>query len=430
MTDSNSLSGGFIQADIGPGVRAFVAETESFRRTTVSVCLSHPLSEAHVAAGALLPRVLSRGSQTFPDSLALQKAQAALFGASLSCGAHKIGDRQVLTFTVTLPADRFVPEPVFAKGLDLLQSVLLEPAREADGGLHSEYVAQERHLQVSRIRALINQKVAYAIAASIREVYPNEPYGVYDLGTEESVAALTPQDLASLHAHLIACGHVDIYVVGPVNANAVVDRLRRTFSQSREPGPQPPPTRVSRGEGDPRRVVLEEQMEQAWLVLGYRSDIGLADPQRWALAMFNGILGGTTQSKLFTHVRERAQLAYSAQSFLDPNKGLLMSLVGIAPERFDQAVDLMLEQVEAMRRGEISDEEWQGTRRSLVSRQRMGQDQPAQLILTHLRAAGEGVYTGIDEAIAGLEAVTQDDVAAVADRLRLDTIFLLRGVTR
>ncbi len=416
----------FHSVDLAPGIRAFIQPTEQFRRIHVAAFLHLPLSEETVAGAALLPQILRRGTRKHPAAIDLENTLADLYGASLHAGVHKIGDRQVQTFSLSLPADAYVSEPVFNAGLELLRAVMFEPA-EQDGGFLPDYVEQEKQLQIGRIRSLINQKIQYAVTRCVSEAFSHEPYGLYILGTEEGVASLDREGLWALHQKLLAESPIDVYVVGAVDPDQVASQLKAALALDR-PAPQPlPPTHVEIRQGDAREIIQEEPMEQAWLVHCLRSNISYGDPARWALMMFNGLLGGTTQSKLFMNVRERASLAYAAASQYDSNKGVILAFAGIAPDNYEQASQLMQEQVEALRRGDISDDEWEGTLRSLITRLRSTADSPAGLILRHLQGAVEGVEQTIEEAIEGLESLSREQVAEVGQQLQLDTVFLLRG---
>lgn len=422
-------NGVFHSIDLAPGIRAFIQPTEQFRRIHIAAFLHLPLAEETVAAAALLPQILRRGTRKHPAAIDLENTLADLYGANLHAGVHKIGDRQVQAFTLSLPADTYVSEPVFNAGLGLLREVMFEPA-EQNGGFMPDYVEQEKQLQIGRIRSLINQKIQYAVTRCIGEAFAHEPYGLYILGTEEGVAALNREGLWNLHQKLIAESPIDLYVVGAVDPSQVESQLKEIFALDRPAPLSLPPTHVETRSGDAREIIQEEPIEQAWLVHCLRSDISYGDPDRWALMMFNGLLGGTTQSKLFMNVRERASLAYAAASQYDANKGVILAFCGIAPDHYERASQLMQDQVEALRRGEITDDEWEGTLRSLITRLRSTLDSPAGLILRHLQGAVEGVEQTIDEAIAGLESLSREQVAEVGKRLQLDTIFLLRGKTR
>ncbi|WP_090776288.1 insulinase family protein [Shouchella lonarensis] len=56
-------------------------------------------------------------------------------------------------------------------------------------------------------------------------------------------------------------------------------------------------------------------------------------------------------SKLFVNIRERENIAYHVDSKLESHKGVLTVISGIDLEKYDRAVEIIKEQVAAMKRG-------------------------------------------------------------------------------
>ncbi|HET7615752.1 MAG TPA: insulinase family protein, partial [Bacillales bacterium] len=151
------------------------------------------------------------------------------------------------------------------------------------------------------------------------------------------------------------------------------------------------------------------------------------DDDYFALVVFNGILGGFPHSKLFINVREKASLAYYASSRIESHKGLLLVFSGIQSSNYDKAVTIIKEQTEKMRRGDFSDEEFQQTK-SMLNNQVLE-------TIDSAKGAIEFIYNGVaadsrrsvDEWVAGVNAVTREDVRRMANKVRLDTIYFLKG---
>lgn len=115
---------------------------------------------------------------------------------------------------------------------------------------------------------------------------------------------------------------------------------------------------------------MEERLEvsQGKLALGFRTGgITCWEEEYPALVLCNAIFGGTPLSKLFLNVREKLSLCYYASSVLEKMKGLVLVSSGIEFDKYQQAKDEILAQLEAIRRGEIEDWELEGARRTLIS---------------------------------------------------------------
>lgn len=427
MADAR-LSSTFEQYTLGPGVELHVAPTKKFKRTRVTVFVHDLLDPARVALGALLPYVQKRGSRSHPTGEALERAAGRLYDASLAGGVYKLGDRQTIAYSLDVASDRYVGEPILQQGIELLREVIYEPA-QVNGSWIPEYVEQEKRFQIGRVKALVNDKIRYANFRCVEEMFKGQPFAQYELGDEASIAAATGEALKEHHAELLATRPIDIYVVGDVDPQKIRDEIGAAFTAPRRDVLELAPTEVTSGEGPARTVVQEERMNQGWLVLGLRTDIRRGDPMRYGLQFFNGILGGFVHSKLFINVREKASLAYSAFSSYNVNKGLILAYAGIDVGKYEQALEIIQQQIRDTAEGRFTDDEFDATRKGFETQYRMRLDTIDGRILHHLGGRLEGCPETIDESLAQVAKVTKDDVVRAAERVRLDTIFFLKGVS-
>jgi predicted Zn-dependent peptidase len=88
--------------------------------------------------------------------------------------------------------------------------------------------------------------------------------------------------------------------------------------------------------------VLRRPTEQAHVALGFRG-LSRRDPDRWALAVCNQVLGGGTSSRLFQEVREERGLAYSVYSYVSQyaDAGQVALYLGTRAENVREATDVV-----------------------------------------------------------------------------------------
>lgn len=115
---------------------------------------------------------------------------------------------------------------------------------------------------------------------------------------------------------------------------------------------------------------------QGKLVIGMRTGITASDPDYPALVLLNSVYGSGVTSKLFVNVREKRSLCYYASSAVEKFKGLMIVSSGISFDQYETARDAILAELDACRRGEITPEELESARRSLISAVRAGLDTP------------------------------------------------------
>ncbi|HEX6988811.1 MAG TPA: pitrilysin family protein [Bacillota bacterium] len=427
MTDAM----GFAIAQVAPGVEVRVRSSHRFHRTTFALFIEQRLAPDLASATALLPRVLRRGTASYPETLDLERVQADLYGASLDAGVMKVGERHVITVSLTMPAQRYVGEPgLDDRGLALLAEAAARPAVDPDGRLRAGYVAHETRELAREIRAQRDHKMGWAQQRCIAIMCAGEPYGVPELGTEEGLAGLDAAGLTDYHAALLSRHPMTLYAFGPFDdAAAVGRRLAELGGELRSGGPVelPPPVTDVPAPARPRRVEEWEDMAGGWMVLGFRAGVLRADPDYYAMLLLNDLYGGSPHSRLFLKVREQASLAYTAGAAYDANKGIMLAVAGIDPSRRAQAEEMMLAELADLAAGNIGADEFAASRATLMRRLKEREDRPGDLIMANLVGRISGRVDGLDEALRRIAAVTPEQVAAAARMARLDTVYFLGG---
>jgi len=100
---------------------------------------------------------------------------------------------------------------------------------------------------------------------------------------------------------------------------------------------------------------------------------------------------------------------------------------GVAFENFEAAKAEILAQLEAVKNGEISDEELIWAKRAVASELRAALDSPGELEGYWLGQAIDGLDYGPTELAELVEGVTKEDVVAIARSVALDLVYFLRG---
>ena len=420
----------FATVSEGP-LHVHVLSTDKFKMASVWVQLERRLERGGATAMALLPHVLMRGTRARPTPETLLRAFDELYGASVSARAGKRGDIQTLELTLQLPAQRYIgaDRGVFGRALQELAAVLLDPRLE-DGAFSPHALDVERKLHRQRIENVVNDKMSYASERCVQVLCGEEPYGIPRLGYKEDLDGLTPALLYEQYRELLASSPLHVYAVGHDGKEEVAAAVRSAFAAAtaraaepvRAPSVEPSAPRA----GAPRTVVERMDVNQGKLNMGLRTGIGYASDDYPALLVYNGVLGAFEHSKLFVNVREKASLAYYAYSRLETLKGLLLIGAGIRCDRFEQARGIILEQLDALRRGEVSDEELAFTKEALISQYLQSDDQPFTPAMMQMFARFSGRSRSVEELMDAVRAVGVADVARVAQAAELDTVYFLR----
>lgn len=418
--------------ELMPGVRLTAVHTNKFKSNMLSLSLLAPLSSQTASANALIPYVLRRGSQAHPDLESLSAALDDLYGGAIEPAVRKKGETQAVGFLASFLDDAYAPGEtrILESAAALLGELLLCPATEG-GIFRADYVEGERSNLVDRIEAQINDKLSYAIQRLTGEMCAGEPYGVDRLGDRAHAAALTPEDLWAHYRALLESAPVEVYYCGSAPAERVAAALAaalKSLPRRGSPGLPGCEVREHPAPGAPRLVTEAMDVTQGKLVLGFRTGGASIWREDYpALMVLNAVYGGTPTSKLFLNVRERLSLCYFASSSLEKSKGILLVYSGIEFANVETAKAEILAQLELCKTGAIDDAELEGARRTIVSSLASAMDTQARLEDFWLGQAAAGLEEGPQALSRRIEAVTREQVVAVANQLELDTIYFLKG---
>ena len=420
------------QKEIMPGVRLTAVHTNKFKSSYFGVMLLTPLARETASENALLGWVLRRGTQTYPNLLAISTALDDLYGGSIETVVTKKGETQCIGFHAAFLDDAYAlnGEKLLEPAVRLLGELLLRPRTE-NGVFCGEYVDSERANLIDRIRGQRNEKRQYSMYRLAQEMCRGEAFGVDKLGEEERVRAITPDTLWQRYRELLASARVELYYCGSAETERVERAMLDTFGALPANDERHiPACRVVAHPPQNAPRVVEESLDvtQGKLAMGLRTGgITAGDASFPDLLLLNAVFGGTSMSKLFMNVREKLSLCYFASSGLDRIKGLMLVSSGIEFEKYEQAKNEILAQLEACRRGEITVDELEGARRIVVNALRTTLDSQSRLADYWLGQAAAGLTDGPEELAAAVERVTADRLALTARKLELDTIYFLKG---
>ena len=419
--------------EIAPGVSLTYLHTDKFKTGFMSLTLLTQLTREDAAKNALIPYVLRRGTLKHPDMEALSATLDDLYGARIEPAVRKKGEIQCIGFFADFVDDAYVPghESIVEKISQLMGELLLSPNTRG-GLLLPQYVDSEKEKLIERIRSVINDKTSYSVHRLRELMCFSEDYAVSAIGTEEAANSIGYQKLTKHYRKLLMESPIEIFYCG----SAELWRVERAVTESLSTLPRGDinvdigtDIRLNAIEDEPRIFTEELDVTQGKLAIGFRLGDGMLDPDAAALTVLNAVYGGALTSKLFTHVRERLSLCYFASSSMDRHKGVMFAYSGIEFDKYDEALSEILAQLEAVKDGDITDEELDSAKRYVATHLRASMDSPAALEDFWLSQNIGGLPYGPEELAALCEDVAKGDVVKLAGGIQCDAIYFLRGIS-
>lgn len=399
---------------------------EKLKTTTIGIFIHRNLCEEEASMNALLPYILKRGCSLCKDTSEIAKYLENLYGATLSSSVLKKGDDQIIAFTAETISDKFAAnnEDLLTDLVKLLMSIIFNPVTEY-GNFKKEYIEQEKKNMIDRINGIINDKRSYAQLRCMQEMFKGEASAIYSLGTVEGVQKITPASLMDYYRKMISNSPIDIFICGDADIEKISDAVKETklaFSKA-----EITQADILQKSGEVKRITEKMEVTQGKLSMGFVTDTLPADDDFIALMAANSIFGSGAHSKLFNNVREKLSLCYYASSSLNRFKGIMLVNAGIEFENFQKAHDEILVQLDAMKKGEISDFEFEAAINAMVNGYQSAYDDPITLQGIYLGEIIAGTNNSPADYIEKLKKVTKDDIIRVINKVELDTVYFLTG---
>jgi predicted Zn-dependent peptidase len=303
-------------------------------------------------------------------------------------------------------------------GLDLVCDVLADARLDpADIDLERGVVLEEIAIRDDDPEDLLHDEFTAALLGS-------HPLGRPVLGTEESVSALRRPALHRFYRRRYTAERMVLAVAGNIAHHDVLAALHRSFGHrlggDAEPSaPRWGPARRVRLPGARRLSLRTDDSEQAHLMLGVRG-IDRHDERRHVLGVLDAALGGGMSSRLFQQVREQRGLAYSvfSETSCYADTGTLSIYAGCGPERLGEVAAVIREVLAAIAADGLTDAELARGKGQLRGALVLGgEDTGSRMIRLGRSELHHADYRTVEQLLAEIDAVTRQQVAALAREL-------------
>ncbi len=412
---------------LSDGMALNTVTTDKFKSNSLTVYLISPLTRENAALGALLPRVLSRRNSAYPDTKSLRGHLSELYGADIITGCEKRGEMQLISVGVRSVSPKFLPEDVTDECVKLLAETLFNPVL-VDGAFAKDDVEIEKKNLIDAINGEINDKVYYAYLRMIEEMCQNEPFGISKNGTVAAVEKITPEELTKYWKELVSASQIEVFAVGADNDEGKLSSaLKNAFSNVERRYCELPETKLITFEGEVKNISEKMPLEQAKLVMGFRTGVAAPNTDTAAIMLANEIFGGSVNSKLFTNVREKLHLCYYCSSGIERYKGIMYIRSGIQAENKDKAINEILAQLDLVKKGEFTEEEITAAKLSLSDEYRSIDDSIYGIESYYLGQLLSNTNYTPEEMAEKIKTLTKEEIVDAFKNVQLDTIYCLEG---
>jgi predicted Zn-dependent peptidase len=297
---------------------------------------------------------------------------------------------------------------------DMLQHSLLRPE---DVESERRVILEEIHMHEDTPDELIHDVFN-------EELWPGHPLGRPILGTRASIEAATREQIRRFYRRHYVPGNLVVVGAGSVDHDRLLDLLASSMAVGPVRTDGDPSGWNLRSGGRPpapsgRTVVVRRRTEQAHIVLG-TNGLGRLDPDRFAMGIVNGVVGGGMSSRLFQRIREERGLAYSVYSYhtMYTEAGIFAAYAGTTPARAPQVIDLIRAELDDVAGGGLAEEEFERARGHVKGSLVLSLEDPASRMSRLGKSEiSHGEILTVSQILKRIEGVTLDEARRAAKRV-------------
>ena len=407
------------RTELGGNVGFTSVVDEKFNSCSLRLMMIVPMGDS-ASDNSVAVNMITDVNSKLNSIAAMNERLSELYGASFASSVAVRGDMQVLSVTAGWLCNRFAidGEDITGDMLELVTDCLFSPFADENGFDESIFRLSKKEI-LDIIDSRFNNKREYALVKAREIAFNGEAVQYGGNGTREQVEAVTPKSAYEAYKKLIETAQIEICFVSPENDDRVQGIFREKFASVGRNSESHTFYAPSPIKSTPVLVEEEYDVRQAKMVMTFKFDTDDID----AVHLMCVIFGGSPVSKLFVNVREKLSLCYYCACSMSEFKKSAVVDCGVEKGNIEKATAEILNQLDEIRKGNISDEELQSAFLALENSYTSFGDTHGSYISWYSDCFFRNEYISPKEYLEILFEVTKERIAAAAANVRLDSTY-------
>lgn len=406
-------------------------KTNKFKTVTIQINFKRELKKEEITIRNLIINALCESTKNYPTRKDMIIQTEELYDLYYRGVNYISGKYNIMTFDVTFLNEEYTEEGMFDKSVKFLSEIIFNPNVYKK---RNKTIFDEKNFDIiyntlkNNIISLKENPDNYSKIRMLEKMNPDSCISYRSVGYIEDLKKIDNFKLYKYYESMLKNDIVDIFVIGNINESHVKKIIEQCFSNIKTLKRPTTSHFISSGKARmiPKTYKEKQDINQSKLCLGYKIDKMTDFELRYVLNVYSYILGGGPDSKLFKNVREKNSLCYHVSSTGNPLTSLLIINAGINKGDFKKTLSLIKKEVSSMKKGNFNNDDIIKAKITYINSIKELEDSPQSIL---------SLYVGmeylnsddIETRFRKINNVTKNNVIKLANKIHLDTIYLLEG---
>lgn len=404
-------------------------KTDKFKKIKIKINFKELIEKDKIVYRNMLSLILLEATKNYNTRRLLDIECENLYNIGVGGGTSISGNYQILSFNTTFLNEKYTEKGMNEKSLKFFLDFIFNPNIENNEFLNQAFTNAKNILEED-IEAFEESPGRLAFSKLYENMCPNTPIAYRNTGYIEDLESITPSNLYTYYKELLKKDLIDIFIIGDIDIDDMENIIKENFTiNTIKQNKKSHIIEQTKFRRVPKVIKESKKINQSILIVASKLKNITNFERLYVLAIYNYILGGGADSKLFREVREKNSLCYYISSSHSGVANLELINSGIDGKNFEKALKLIKKEIKEMSLGNFSDDD--------ITKAKIN----AKAALKEIEDVGEGLiniyeaheyldYDLIEERTKNIDKVTREDIINVAKKIKLDTIFILEGSKR
>ena len=316
-------------------------KTDKFKKVKIRIYFKEKTTKEKVVYRNMLSLVLLEATKKFNTRRLLDIECENLYNIGVGAGTSNSGNYHLLRFNTTFLNEKYTEKGMMEESFKFFLEFIFNP-NVIDGKFESQTFNNAKNILKEDIESYADNPGRFAFSRIYEIMCPNSVIKYSSTGYIEDLEKVTEENLYEYYKELLTNNEIDIFIIGNIDVKQMEKIIADNFNiDSIKHEQLAHIVKQDDFRTEPRVIKENKNINQSILILGSKLKDITEFERKYVLVLYNYILGGSADSKLFKEVREKNSLCYSISSTHSGIAILEFISAGIDKENYDTAVELI-----------------------------------------------------------------------------------------